>query len=526
MKKGICILLCCLLLCTGCNSNSLKTTIAYGSKFELKDYFKLEKNESIHTDLQVDTKISAKYKVKAIIENAQKKSREESKELKVKDKDKPEITFVQSEKEVYEIPFKSAFNMVGNIDKIADKVDGEYKKIRIVNKNIYDEEILALKKAKEDLSKKVFTTNEEIENYKNNRYQHSYTLIQSDLKLDKEGVYEIHVMSVDASYNMVEKMFKVKVLKENEKVNEDKKAVGLEGTKLGAATAYEVINERTALEEQPKEEAKKEEAQLPASDEESQKKFQSNIAASGTVSAKGNPVLQAALNYVGAHMMCDDLATMALVDSGYLTGTPEKIFKNGAYYNIGVYQMSALGSYISEASAQPGDLILYDNGGYGSMHVAVYAGNGQAVHGGYMGANVVVSTVYIGSGPKYFRVPKMTWKDVSKKIFGHDIDDNGNIIYPDWNPPTDTPSTPDDNNGSQNPSTPPEEDPWGDIEWGEGNTTYTSTITHNAITISLSSSTPIDTDYVFAQLKQVESGQISMDQMYANLSAKGYNVTG
>ena len=44
------------------------------------------------------------------------------------------------------------------------------------------------------------------------------------------------------------------------------------------------------------------------------------------------------------------------------------------------------------------------DGGMGMAHIAVYIGNGQAVHGGYNGNQTVVSTVNVGSGPVYIHL--------------------------------------------------------------------------------------------------------------------------
>ena len=37
-------------------------------------------------------------------------------------------------------------------------------------------------------------------------------------------------------------------------------------------------------------------------------------------------------------------------------------------------------------------------------HIAVYAGNGQAIHGGWNGNQTVVNSVNVGSGPVFIRV--------------------------------------------------------------------------------------------------------------------------
>ncbi len=63
-----------------------------------------------------------------------------------------------------------------------------------------------------------------------------------------------------------------------------------------------------------------------------------------------------------------------------------------------------LGTQVSASQAQAGDLVYYANGGTGLAHIAVYAGNGQAVHGGWLGNQTVVNTANVGSGPVYIRV--------------------------------------------------------------------------------------------------------------------------
>ena len=63
-----------------------------------------------------------------------------------------------------------------------------------------------------------------------------------------------------------------------------------------------------------------------------------------------------------------------------------------------------LGTRVSAAQAQPGDLVYYANGGMGFAHIAVYIGGGKAVHGGWNGNQTVIQTVHVGSGPVYLRV--------------------------------------------------------------------------------------------------------------------------
>ncbi len=64
----------------------------------------------------------------------------------------------------------------------------------------------------------------------------------------------------------------------------------------------------------------------------------------------------------------------------------------------------ALGTRVSAAEAQPGDLAYYANGGTGMAHIAVYVGGGKAVHGGWNGGTTSLQSVNVGSGPVFIRV--------------------------------------------------------------------------------------------------------------------------
>lgn len=54
---------------------------------------------------------------------------------------------------------------------------------------------------------------------------------------------------------------------------------------------------------------------------------------------------------------------------------------------------------------QEGDLLYYNNGGRGVDHIAIYIGNGQAVHGNYEGKTVIASA-YLSTvaSPQFIRV--------------------------------------------------------------------------------------------------------------------------
>lgn len=108
-------------------------------------------------------------------------------------------------------------------------------------------------------------------------------------------------------------------------------------------------------------------------------------------SNKGAAIYQAALSQVGAIQDCTMLVTNALKSVGI------------NYHDWPAGYMS-LGTVVPASEAQPGDLIYYANGGMGLAHIAVYAGNGQAIHGGWLGNQTVVNSADIGSGAVYIRV--------------------------------------------------------------------------------------------------------------------------
>jgi cell wall-associated NlpC family hydrolase len=64
----------------------------------------------------------------------------------------------------------------------------------------------------------------------------------------------------------------------------------------------------------------------------------------------------------------------------------------------------SLGHTVPMSQAVAGDLLYYQNGGTGVAHIAIYIGNGQAVHGGWNGWGTVIFSAYVGTGPVAIRV--------------------------------------------------------------------------------------------------------------------------
>ena len=108
-------------------------------------------------------------------------------------------------------------------------------------------------------------------------------------------------------------------------------------------------------------------------------------------SGKAATIAAAARNQLGVGQDCTALVTKSLRAAGINHhGWPASYLK--------------LGTRVSAAQAQPGDLVYYANGGMGFAHIAVYIGGGKAVHGGWNGNQTVIQTVNVGSGPVYLRV--------------------------------------------------------------------------------------------------------------------------
>lgn len=126
----------------------------------------------------------------------------------------------------------------------------------------------------------------------------------------------------------------------------------------------------------------------------------SQLAAAGTAGAlapaaigsgAGATIAAAAYAQLGVSQDCTALATNALAAAGI-------------HYHGWPAGYLSLGRTVSAAEAQPGDLAYYQNGGVGMAHIAVYVGNGMAVHGGWNGGTTALYSVNVGSGPVFIRV--------------------------------------------------------------------------------------------------------------------------
>lgn len=97
----------------------------------------------------------------------------------------------------------------------------------------------------------------------------------------------------------------------------------------------------------------------------------------------GGSLLDAARAQIGRYQDCTAMVENALRMLGYSVG------------DVGPMGFASYGVSVSPSDAQSGDIMMRGN------HVAIYAGSGVAVHGGYNGTTVETTT---GSSPYDFAV--------------------------------------------------------------------------------------------------------------------------
>ena len=121
--------------------------------------------------------------------------------------------------------------------------------------------------------------------------------------------------------------------------------------------------------------------------------------ASGLVSAGAGASIDRAYSLIGQSMDCTALVSQALAARGInFHGWPEE------YVNV------PGGHVVTDGSLQPGDILIYANtggwnGGAHYDHVALYVGNGQAVHGGWNGYSVALASAMTEKLTIVVRIP-------------------------------------------------------------------------------------------------------------------------
>ncbi|WP_262106125.1 C40 family peptidase [Arthrobacter sp. Marseille-P9274] len=147
----------------------------------------------------------------------------------------------------------------------------------------------------------------------------------------------------------------------------------------------EPVVEAVSEEVAPAEEAPAAEAPAPKTEEKAAKAPKADVAASGI----GAALVASAYSQIGVSQDCTAMVENALRSAGISVG------------DLAPAQFFAYGTQVS--TPQPGDMIYYDDAGAGVPHIAIYVGNGQAIHGGWTGYTTTLADAYIGSGPVFIR---------------------------------------------------------------------------------------------------------------------------
>jgi peptidoglycan DL-endopeptidase CwlO len=126
-------------------------------------------------------------------------------------------------------------------------------------------------------------------------------------------------------------------------------------------------------------------APAPKTEEKAAKAPKADVAASGI----GAALVASAYSQIGVSQDCTAMVENALRSAGISVG------------DLAPAQFFAYGTQVS--TPQPGDMIYYDDAGAGVPHIAIYVGNGQAIHGGWTGYTTTLADAYIGSGPVFIR---------------------------------------------------------------------------------------------------------------------------
>lgn len=128
-----------------------------------------------------------------------------------------------------------------------------------------------------------------------------------------------------------------------------------------------------------------------------------NVAAGAAVKPAAQTAPKVASSGLGAAIAAAAYAQLGVAQDCTMLVT-NALAAVGIYYHGWPAGYMSLGHIVSAGEAQAGDLVYYQNGGMGMAHIAVYVGNGMAVHGGWNGGTTALFSVNVGSGPVFIRV--------------------------------------------------------------------------------------------------------------------------
>lgn len=227
-------------------------------------------------------------------------------------------------------------------------------------------------------------------------------IVYNQTTKESSKVAAIGLTNIDASTKDLMKQVEQVTTKKNAKKATPKAETSKKETKKETVKKEEQTSETTQVVEN---EEVNETTQAPAKTQQSQPKQESTPSPSKKQEAPQpqqeaitSPIAQTALSYVGANMWCEEVAEKsieAVGKSAWLTVEEmdgDVIVEN---HTLGPDNFLQIATQVSLDNLQQGDLLYYANNGGGISHIAVYVGNGQVVHGGYNGANVVIAGIYL-----------------------------------------------------------------------------------------------------------------------------------
>ncbi|TDW08865.1 NlpC/P60 family protein [Breznakia blatticola] len=369
--------------------------IEYGSFFDAKEHLDIPNDANV-LSIDVDTKLPGTYVVKW--EEADTKY---EKSVIVSDTTNPKIELLQEATTTKKIHLNQDFMVEGNLHTISDEIDGTMHKVMIVDQETFERTRSEMAKKYLQEHKNVYVSNQDVQAYKSQRDTYGYAMLYSNVDTSRLGTYEVNVMAIDHSYLTTVVSYNIEVVGEDELIQEQELAAGATGSKMGDL-AMQLATEKQGL------------ASIAPDDGyyEVDKRLGNEFIEAPITTTK-NAVANAALAKQGEQLTSEQLVTYALVDAGIITGNHQLLDV------IDARHFPELATSLSESQIKPGDLVYYDDAGFGSAHVAIYVGANQAVHGGFEGNSVQISHVQLAyaSTPRFYRFQtRMTWDEIYERV--------------------------------------------------------------------------------------------------------------
>lgn len=228
-------------------------------------------------------------------------------------------------------------------------------------------------------------------------------VVYNNTTKESTKVAAIGLTNVDASTKDLMKQVQEVTTKKNAKKATPKAETSKKETKQETVKKEEQSETTQVVENN---EVNETQTQAPAKTQQSQPKQESTPSPSKKQEASQpqqeaitSPIAQTALSYVGANMWCEEVAEKsieAVGKSAWLTVEEQDGDAIVENHTLSPDNFLQIATQVSLDNLQQGDLLYYANNGGGISHIAVYVGNGQAVHGGYGNpASVIISGIYL-----------------------------------------------------------------------------------------------------------------------------------